>query len=103
MKKFTILPLLLLPFLAADCFADSLIITYRSGKTQSVNLDEAIGNISSTEYHSLSTPTAAPPPQAAPAPPSATPASEPMAEQKQKTSTRKGAPRLKWAPPKSGD
>lgn len=94
MKKRAVFPLLLVPFMATSCFADSLLITYRSGNTQTVNLDESVGNISSTEYRSSQ------PPAAGSAPP---PAQEPKVEKKQESSSSKGGVRVKWAPARSGD
>jgi len=94
MKKRAVFPLLLVPFMAATCFADSLLITYRSGKTQTVNLDENVGNISSTEYRSTQLPAAGSPPP---------PAQEPKVEKKQESSSSKGGVKVKWAPARSGD
>ena len=96
MKKTPLLIFVLATFMTANCFADTLVITYRSGKVQSVNLDEPMGNISSTEYRT-SSPSAtgsAPPLQPAP------PAQEPKAENKQPPPAKSGV-KFKWAPPKS--
>lgn len=94
MKKLAVFPLLLVPFMAASCFADSLLITYRSGKTQTVNLDESVGSISSTEYRSSQ------PPAAGSTPP---PVQQPKVEKKQESSPSKGGVKVKWAPARSGD
>jgi hypothetical protein len=93
----TILPLLFLLAMATSCFADSLVITYRSGHVQTVQLDEPVGTITGTEYRSPAPFTPPPAPDAKAAPPSA----EPKVEQKQNQPPGKPAVKFKWAPPRS--
>lgn len=95
MRK-TILPLLFLLAMTTSCFADSLVITYRSGNVQTVQLDEPVGAITSTEYRSPAPFTPPPAPDA-----KAPPAAEPKVEQKRNQSSGKPAVKFKWAPPRS--
>lgn len=91
----TLLPLLFVLIAAGSCFADSLVITYRSGHVQTVQLDEPVGAISSTEYRSPAPFTPPPAPEAQAAPPTR----EPKAEQT-RPNTKSGV-KFKWAPPRS--
>jgi len=51
MNRFTILSAaILLLFTASLCSADSLVITYRSGKTQTVVLDEPSATVNSWQF-----------------------------------------------------
>lgn len=94
MKLLLVLPLLAVPLMATNCPADSLVITYRSGKTQTVNLDEQITNITRTEYRSASSPAPGSPAQAEPAP-----LPQQKEEKKEQPAPAKGGIRFKWAPP----
>ena len=96
MKKAFLLTLALLTFVATNCLADTLVITYRSGRVQTVTLDEPMGNISSTEYRTSSPSATGSVPPLQPAPP----AQEPKAENKQNPPAKSGV-KFKWAPPKS--
>lgn len=91
----TVLPLLFVLVAGSTCFADSLVITYRSGHVQTVPLDEPVGAISSTEYRSPTPFTPPPAPDAKAAPQ----AREPKAEQPQPA--MKSGVKFKWAPPRS--
>lgn len=96
MKKTPLLIFVLATFITANCFADTLIITYRSGKVQSVTLDEPMGNISSTEYRTSSPSATGSVPPLQPAPQ----AQDPQTENKQKPPAKSGV-KFRWAPPLS--
>lgn len=91
----TTVPLLFLLAMTTSCFADSLVITYRSGHVQTVQLDEPVGTIVSTEYRAPAPFTPPPAPDAKAAPP----AREPKAEKN--NSPGKPGVKFKWAPPHS--
>jgi len=51
MKKWNLIAAALLTLVCANsCFADTLVITYRSGKTQTITLDEPSTTINSWQF-----------------------------------------------------
>lgn len=83
--------------------ADTLLITYHSGKTQTVILDEGSSAIQSLQYLPLRTPSAAQKPAAAQPSQYTTdvPESEVKPAKSQEKPTKKGV-RFKWAEPLTG-
>jgi hypothetical protein len=100
MKKWNFVAAALLTlFSASICLADTLVITYRSGKTQTVTLDEPSTTINSWQFVGGTTATTLQP-QIAPQDAPKTANAKANAKSADKPDDKKSGVRFKWnAPP----
>lgn len=99
MKKWNIIAVAILTiFSASICLADTLVITYRSGKTQAVVLDEPSTTINSWKFVGGTT-AATSQPQIAPQDASKTANAKADAKPAEKPDDKKSGVRFKWSAP----